>query len=280
MIRNILVGLDGSECSQRAVELAIGWAKAFNARVTGLAILDEPSIRRAEALPLGAGAIRHERDEARMEDAKRRIYGFMQAFAIAATEAGLEDSHVMRSGVPHEEIAHEAQTHDLIVLGKETHFHFETQQTPDETLSLLLKHIPRPVVAAPCVAPPADGKVMVAYDGSLQAARTLQLFVTSGLAKAVAKEPIHVVSVADAAAAEQQADQAVAYLRLHGLEAQADALPSNGKVAETLLAAAESLPAGLIVMGAYGQPTLREFLFGSVTQALINHSPAPLFLYH
>lgn len=280
MIRNILVGLDGSECSRHAVKLAIGWAKDFNARVTGLAILDEPTIRGAEPVPLGAGAIRQERDEVRIDDAKRQIYGFMQAFAIAATEAGLEDSHVMRNGVPHEEIAHEAQSYDLVVLGKETHFHFETQQSSDETLSQLLKHIARPVVAVPCAPPPAGGKVMVAYDGSLQAARTLQLFVTTGLAKVMTKEAIHVVSVAEPATAAQHADQAAAYLRLHGLEAQVETLPSGGKVAATLLAAAARLPAGLIVMGAYGQPTLREFLFGSVTQALINHSPAPLFLYH
>jgi nucleotide-binding universal stress UspA family protein len=186
----------------------------------------------------------------------------------------------MRTGIPYEELAYEAQTHDLIVLGRETHFHFETQSTSDETLSQLLKHVPRPVVAVPETAPPANGKVMVAYDGSLQAARTLQLFVATGLAKAVTKEPIHVVSVADPTKASEQADQAVSYLRLHGLAARAHAVQANGGVGETLLQVAGELPASLIVMGAYGQSALRDFLFGSVTKSVINRSTVPLFLYH
>lgn len=280
MIRNILVGLDGSVCGRHAVQLAIGWAKEFKARVTGLAILDEPTIRGPEPVPLGAGAFRQERDDARIEDAKRRIYGFFQEFAIAATEAGLEDSHVLRTGVPYEEVAHESQTYDLIVLGRETHFHFETQTRGDETLSQLLKHIPRPVVAVPETAPALSGKVMVAYDGSLQAARTLQLFVATGLAKIVTQEPICVVSVGDAATASQHAEQAVAYLGLHGLAAQMRTVEQHGTVADTLLKVASDLPASLIVMGTYGTPMLREFLFGSVTKSVVNRATVPMFLYH
>jgi nucleotide-binding universal stress UspA family protein len=33
-------------------------------------------------------------------------------------------------------------------------------------------------------------------------------------------------------------------------------------------------------MGAYGQPRIREFFLGSVTQTLLKESPVPLFLYH
>jgi nucleotide-binding universal stress UspA family protein len=40
------------------------------------------------------------------------------------------------------------------------------------------------------------------------------------------------------------------------------------------------LRAELMVMGAYGQPVLREFLLGSVTKTVLRDSPVPLFLYH
>ena len=38
--------------------------------------------------------------------------------------------------------------------------------------------------------------------------------------------------------------------------------------------------ASLIVMGAFGQPRLREFLLGSATCTALKNSPIPLFLYH
>ena len=36
----------------------------------------------------------------------------------------------------------------------------------------------------------------------------------------------------------------------------------------------------LLVMGAYGQPAWREFIFGSATRSLLKLSPVPLFLCH
>ena len=33
-------------------------------------------------------------------------------------------------------------------------------------------------------------------------------------------------------------------------------------------------------MGAYGEPTLREFFIGSVTRTILEQCPVPLFLFH
>ncbi len=51
-------------------------------------------------------------------------------------------------------------------------------------------------------------------------------------------------------------------------------------IAEVLLRWARELDAGLMVMGAYGQPLLKEFLLGSVTKTVLRDSSIPLFLYH
>ena len=50
--------------------------------------------------------------------------------------------------------------------------------------------------------------------------------------------------------------------------------------AEVILEQVRRLKAGLLVMGAYGQPALREFFLGSVTRKVLEESPVPLFLYH
>ena len=69
----------------------------------------------------------------------------------------------------------EAQCYDLILLGRKTFFRFETQTNPDETLHELIKLSPRPVVAVPDVSHCGEA-VVVAYDGSLQAARCYRRF--------------------------------------------------------------------------------------------------------
>jgi nucleotide-binding universal stress UspA family protein len=51
-------------------------------------------------------------------------------------------------------------------------------------------------------------------------------------------------------------------------------------VAEVILDQVRQYQARLLVLGAYGQSTLREFFLGSVTRTVLQHSHVPLFLYH
>jgi nucleotide-binding universal stress UspA family protein len=43
---------------------------------------------------------------------------------------------------------------------------------------------------------------------------------------------------------------------------------------------AQRLGAGVIVLGAFGQPAIKEFFFGSVTNSVLEASTVPLFLFH
>jgi nucleotide-binding universal stress UspA family protein len=120
--------------------------------------------------------------------------------------------------------------------------------------------------------------VLVAYDGSLQAARALQAFQTSGLAGLL---PTIVVSVSsEQLEASRVAERAIDFLRFHDIKAEPLPLPTGTPTATVLLETAAKRNAVLIVMGGYGQPILREFFMGSVTRTLLAESPVPLFLYH
>jgi nucleotide-binding universal stress UspA family protein len=185
-------------------------------------------------------------------------------------------------GSPHAQIELQAQRYDLILLGQQTRFHFETKEGYDDTVRRVLKNSPRPVIAVPAKLDlkPEDPShtVLIAYDGSLQAARALHAFQTSGLA---GPRPAIVVSVAserrDAAVV---AERAIDYLRFHDIRAEALAIASNDPPAQAILKAAREHNSVLIVMGAYGQRVLREFLLGSVTRTLLAQCPVPLFLDH
>ena len=91
----------------------------------------------------------------------------------------------------------------------------------------VVKNSPRPVVVAPRT--PAEMKsntVVVAYDGSLQAARALYAAVASVLGAEGVK--VHVVNVApNREEAARTADQAIAFLRLHQIDALSNPIESS-----------------------------------------------------
>lgn len=71
------------------------------------------------------------------------------------------------------------------------------------------------------------------------------------------------------------------FLARHGVTATATTLtPATGEVGAALLAEAERLGAGLIVLGAYGHSRAREFIFGGVTRHVLHHARSLLFLAH
>jgi nucleotide-binding universal stress UspA family protein len=277
MLRSILVGLDESPFSRSAVELAIRWARRTDALVVGLGVIDEPTIRAPEPLPVGASAYKEMRDEALIEDARRRVEAILSQFSLRCAEAGVASKVLEDVGAPAARILLESQRYDIIVLGQQTYFQFATQETPCRTLYDVLKGSPRPVVTAP-ERLGAPGSTVVAYDGSLQSARALQAFQASGLA---AEGRVHLVSVhADAAAATSAVDRAADFLRFHDVDCERHVVIADGAPARVILDRAVQLNAGLLVMGAYGRSAFVEFFLGSVTRTLLDKSPIPMFLYH
>lgn len=277
MLRSILVGLDGSPTGDSAVELAIRWARRLDAMLAGIAVVDEPTILRPEPVPVGAGPYKLSRDAALMEDARRQVEQLLGRFSARCSEAGVTSRPVRDAGMPSERIVLEAQRHDLIVMGLQPHFHFETQIEADETLREVLKHAPRPLVAVPERLPEGEA-VLVAYDGSLQAARALAAFEASGLGRS---REVHVLGIADTKdAAARHVDRAVEFLGLHHVAAEPWPVASDRPPALVILESARLVDAGLLVMGAYGQPFLREFFLGSATHTMLETCPLPIFLHH
>jgi nucleotide-binding universal stress UspA family protein len=284
MLRSILVGLDGSDYSRSAVDVGIYLARKTEALLVGLGVVDEPAIRDAEPRLIGAGVPYAEPVlyRERLADARREVEQFLSEFSTRCAEAKVAFKVLEDVGSPHEQIELQAQRYDLILLGQQTRFHFETKEGYDDTVRRVLKNSPRPVIAVPAKLDlnPEDPNhtVLIAYDGSLQAARALHSFQTSGLA---GPRPTVVVSVADdRLEAARVAERAIDYLRFHDIRAEAHPIAAGDYPAEAILRAARDHNSALIVMGAYGQPVLREFLLGSVTRSLLAHSPIPLFLDH
>lgn len=275
MLKSILIGLDGSAYSDVAVELGIQWAKRFEALLVGLGIVDQPTICKPEAVPLGGAVYKKERDALLVAEGRGKVGEFLERFAARCTAAGVACQAVEDVGVPYVEILRESHRYDLVLLGHETHFHFETSDAADDTLWHVLRSESRPVVVAPAQLHPGRS-VVVAYNASLQADRALQTFQTSGLDFG---DEVHLVCVdEDEVRAIREAGRGVEFLRPHGIHAVAVGRKPRGSIAETILDEARVRQARLLVMGACGHSRLRQVLLGSVTKQTLRSSTVPVFL--
>ena len=276
MLRSLLVALDCSPHSAAASMLACEWASRFGARLLGLGVLDQPSIEHGEAVPMGAYGFKKHRDEVRLADAHRRVLVFLEEFRARCAAAGVTATVLEDIGDPVDRILREAQRCDAVLLGRETHFRFETQDQPDATLGGVIKSCARPVVVVPRELPDGSG-VMVAYGGGREAARTLQLFQLLGLAGG---EDIDVVTIhRDRAEAAAVANLAGEFLVAHGAPHRLHAISTDRAPAEVVLEEVRRRAPRLLVMGAYGRHhSLRELFATSVTRAVLAACPVPVFL--
>lgn len=88
---------------------------------------------------------------------------------------------------------------------------------------------------------------MIAYDGSLQAARAVQAFLATGLGVG---KPVQVVQIGNGSGADSlHACRAVEFLKARGIAASVHDVRAAYSVAHALIGACRDLRAGLVVMG-------------------------------
>lgn len=276
MLRGILVGLDGSPFSDSAVSLGLRWANASGAVLAGHAVIDRPEIS-TPAAATGSGVYRMFPDDRAVAAAKVRADDLLAAFSARCAAAGVTARQIAEVGDPAAALLAQAQRFDLILLGLETHFRAMPGGGSCDTLDKVLHSPPRPVVAVPA-ALGEGGTAVIGYDGSLQASRTLAAYVATGLAANY--ENVVVTINEDYEEAARTAERAVDYLALHGVPVKARPVETRLDPSAVILDHAGTFTAGLVVMGAFGHSSLREFFFGSTTRGVLRASKAPVMLYH
>jgi nucleotide-binding universal stress UspA family protein len=267
--------MDGSAHGAAAATLGLEWARRFDAEIVGLGILDKPSITSPEPVSLGGTAYKRQRDEVRMADEHRRVLQLLGQFQRRCDTEGVRCRALEDIGAPHERIVTEAAGCDVVLLGRETHFEFETQDHPDATLGKVLRETPRPVVVVPREASADDG-VLVAYGSGREVARTLQTFALLGIAD---KEPVYLFAVdEDLARAEARLAPAGEFLAAHGMQVVLQPLASSDAPAALILEEMRRRRPRLLVMGAHGHHPVRDLFFTSITRAVLRDASIPVFV--
>jgi nucleotide-binding universal stress UspA family protein len=273
MLKRMLVGLNGSEYSLAAMDEAIELAQAHQAALVGLGVVDVPHLTAPEPVPVGGGAFKKHRDATVVEAAHRTIDQALAGFSERCQAAGLSYHSAKLIGDPAAILVREVQRCDLLIVGKK-HMLSEEWERASHTLDQILRRTPRPVLCVPAMRASGNG-VLVAYDGSLQAARALAGCVSSGLA--VGRE-LHVFSGGDDA--QEHAGLAADFLRAHGLAPLLHVEEKTTQLARRILEIAGQIQARVIVLGSHGKSQLKEFFFGSVARAMLRDGSVPLWLDH
>jgi nucleotide-binding universal stress UspA family protein len=275
MLRTVLVALEESSYADNATALALEWGTRFGAHLLGLGILDKPSITTPEPIPLGASAFRKSLEDRRLNVAQERVLGLLSRFQERCSTAGVPARVFQDVGDPTKCILKHAHRCDVIILGYETQFHFETQDAPDTVRAKVLRRSPRPIAVVPRELRTGSG-VVVAYGGGREVARTLQMFQLLGLAGG---EVIHLVSVSrNDANAVTPAEFAAEFLEAHGAQCKVHLVKSDLAPAEAVLEQVQILQPRLVVMGAHAHHPLRDLFAASVTRAVLSACPVPVLI--
>lgn len=148
------------------------------------------------------------------------------------------------------------------------------------------------------VSPPDGGRVLIAYDGSDLAKRSISEaggLLESGLSAVIVcvwrpfdvgftpvdtEEPFNAEEIsAVRAAAERTAEAGASLAREHGFVAYGLAVESPN-IPDALMKAAEEHDASVIVLGSRGRGRLVGALLGSVADRLMNRCPRTLLVVH
>jgi nucleotide-binding universal stress UspA family protein len=186
----------------------------------------------------------------------------------------------------------QARYSDLVIVGQ-TNPEEPSPSTADEFPEYVVMHSGRPVLIIPYVGhfEHIGQKVLVAWDGSMQATRA----VTAAIpllqqAKQVQLVVFNPEAKPDVHGDEPGADIAL-YLARHGVKLDVAVLTTTEKasksgrmddldVGNALLSHAADFDADLIVMGGYAHSRFRQVLLGGVTNTILTSMTVPVLMAH
>jgi len=275
MIKRILVGLGTSRSAESVVKHAIEIAKTNAAELLGVAVTDPTRLEWTGPRPIGVGveALTTELRHDRMNKVAAEIAKAKELFAASCASAGVSHQTCERTGDPFEIVSDLVRYQDLCVFGLKGLFEHDVVPEPTDSLERLVAAGIRPMLAVADAHRPVS-RVLVAYSGSLESAKTFKHFVQSGLYPDAAVRVIHFGS--DAATCRRRLEAVQGYFEAHGRGIETDFV--SGDPVRELVPYAEHWGADLIVAGNSAKNLLLRKIFGETALHLLRESPLPLYL--
>ncbi|MCP3659827.1 MAG: universal stress protein [Bacteroidetes bacterium] len=276
MIKKILVVLDTSKSSQRVRDLAINIALNTKAKLTGIGILDTPSITTPRIEPLGGVAYNIDHEDEIILKSHQHVLKLMRIFKKRGAGHDIAIKTMETKGNPIDQIQLLSHEHNIIIISRKTNFHFEAEDETDETVKKVARDNPRPIIVVPPFKKLGED-ILIAYDGSLAATRSLHMFLLLGIWEG---HKIHIISIdEDFEKAENIGMQASKMCNIYNIKPKLYCIKSNKNPAELIIEKAKEIKAWMVVIGAFKHNKLHDVLFDSSTSILMKNSEVPLFIH-
>jgi nucleotide-binding universal stress UspA family protein len=271
-MKAIVVGYDGSEHSERALERAVSMAR--NGTEIMVVSAAEPLMRS------GGFAGTRDVDPA---DAKAASDNLDKA-AARLREAGLPCRAVEAHAKPADALVEQAKEHgaDLIIVGKRGLNALERSLLGSVSTKVVHDAACDVLVTAPGSSNGQAASIVVGYDGSEHADRALDRAVELGSGGQVVvvstarltmpvRASMSAVDPVEVEASEASLEAAKERLSSQGVDARF--VEGHGDAADVLIREAESADASLIVVGTRGLNLAQRAVLGSVSTRVVMHSP-------
>jgi nucleotide-binding universal stress UspA family protein len=274
--KTILVHADVSNHAPTRIRFAAALAKAEGAHLVGLATTGVSRFMNPDAAAPLARTVAATYAASLHEHANKSL----DQFTAIATAGGVT-SHEARlvADDPEGALVLMSRYADLVVLSQGDPAH-QVAGAVRELPDYVVLNIARPVLLLPYGGSfgVPGGHALVAWDGSLEAARALDHGLPL-LRRASA------VTVAQFGSGEPyspaaQASDLAAWLARHGVQATVQDQHVGIDDGNALLALATDRQSSLVVMGAYGHTRLHELLLGGVTKTMLGSMTTPVLMAH
>ena len=277
--KNVYACIDGSQDSFAVCDWA-NWAS----QQLGVPIVLIHGLERADDLTkvdysghIGLGSREYLLDElVKLDEHRGRVikeHGkaiLNEAAAYLKSKGANNVSTSLRHGNLVECLTDLVKTAELIVIGHTGTEHQREMSVIGSQVESVIRtlHAPIAVVQPPFIEPK---DVLFAYDGSDTAKKVLDLVLKTDLLR---NRKCHLLHVGD----DTKDVLTKAEVRLENAGFAVEKVVRKGEVATVILEYSDEMDCGLLLMGAYGHSRIRQFLVGSNTTKILQHTKIPLVL--
>jgi len=273
--RDILLYVGSNAATSALIESAVNFAGEQSAHLTGLCVVEPPTIPGYAEADLPDEILERYREN-NLERARR----VEAEFSDACKTRGLKWAWRCIEGEAATTVLLNGRCVDLLLLaGGARRTHTKSSEIADR----VVLECGRPVLVVPAGPMPesAGSQIVLAWDGCREAVRAahdaLPLLRAADWVKVVTAVP----RIRDSGRGEVPASDLCRHLARHGVKAEAHNVNVSGHGAgETLLNWSADENANMIVMGGYGHSRWRELLLGGVTAHVLHEAQIPVLMSH
>lgn len=265
-----------------AVVQAVAMAAAVAPRVSAFACGISPKVPRSifgDAFFDVSGLVGEEKQKSAL-DVQRLLSKFSDEVKRKGLILGEQISEMRASEEVQDVLSDHARLYDVTIVPMpeaESVSQFDAQWYVEE----IIFGSGRPTIVVPAMSGKsiAVDTIAVAWDKSRTAARAIADAMP--VLRTAKRVRLLTVIGEKEIVSERSGDEFVRHLALQGVNAVTHQVDAGDRtIGEVLRQEVEAFGCDLIVMGAYGQSRVREFILGGATKAMLTQPPAALFMSH